>query len=106
MPRSRATRATVSATSSPGSTISVGAEHRGELAQRGELALLLGVRLAPGRRDPQQVELGAEALGRAPGAADEPLRARVGLDEREQALADGLRQVGGQRVRRACRRPR
>ena len=78
----------------------VGAEHGGELAQRLQLALLLGVGLAPGRRDPQQVELRAEALGRAPRAPHEPLRARVGLDQREQPLADGLRQVGGQRSSR------
>ena len=76
----------------------VGAEHRRELAQRAELALLVGVRLASGGRHPEEVELGAEALGRAPCAPHEPLGARVGLDEREQPLADGLREVGGQRV--------
>ena len=37
---------------------------------------------------PQQVELGAEPLGRAPGAADDPLRLRLRRDQREQALAD------------------
>ena len=91
LPRSRATRATVSGDVVAGLDDQVGAEHRGELAQRLQLALLLGVGLRPGRRDPQQVELRAEALGRAPRAAHEPLGARVGLDEREQPLADGLR---------------
>ena len=105
LPRSRATRATVSGDVVAGLDDQVGAEHGGELAQRLQLALLLGVWVAPGRRDPQQVELRAEALGRAPRAAHEPLRARVGLDQREQALADGLRPVGGQ-CPRACRRPR
>ena len=75
-----------------------GAEHRRQLAQRAELALLVGVRLASGGRHPEDVELGAEALGRAPGAAHEPLGARIGLDECEEALADRLREVGGQRV--------
>ena len=66
-----------------------------------ELALLLGGRLAAGRRDPQHVELGAEALGRAPRAAHEPLRARVRLDEREQPLADGLRRSAASVLARA-----
>ena len=69
-------------------------EHRGELAQRRERALLILGELLARRAHPQQVELRAEALGRAPGAAHEPLGARVGLDEREQALADRLRRVG------------
>ena len=59
----------------------------------------------PGRLDPQDVELGAEPLGRAPGAPHEPLRARIGLDERHQPLADRLRRrVGDQLVVAACRR--
>ena len=44
-------------------------EHRGKLAQRGDLALLLPLDGAPGRLHPKQVEVGAEPLRRAPGAA-------------------------------------
>jgi hypothetical protein len=98
LPRSRATRATVSATWSPGSTSRFAPKHRGELAQRGQLALLIAVGVAARRADPQHVELRAQPLGRAPRAADEPLCARIGLHQREQPLADRLGGVGGEVV--------
>ena len=41
--------------------------------------------------DAEQVELGAEPLGRAPRPAHDPLRAGLGRDEGEQPLADRLR---------------
>ena len=40
---------------------------------------------------PERVERRAEALGRPPGAAQDPLRARLGGDQCEHALGDGLR---------------
>src|SRR6185312_14659307 len=43
------------------------------------------------RADPQEVELGLQALRGAPRAAHDALGLRRRLDEREQALADGLR---------------
>jgi hypothetical protein len=46
-------------------------EDAGEAAQRVELFALLRGRVVVGH--PQQVELGAEPLRRAPGAADDPL---------------------------------
>src|SRR5262249_57040206 len=42
---------------------------------------------------PQQIERRAEALRGAPRAPDEALAAWIGLDEREQALADRLGRV-------------
>ncbi len=65
----------------------VRAEHAGEATQGVELLLLLGGRVVVG--DPQDVELGAESLGRAPRAADDALGSRMRRDQREQALADG-----------------
>ena len=56
----------------------VRAEHRGQPPQRLELlALLRRRRRSPGLAHVEQVELGAEPLRRAPGPADEPLRARA-----------------------------
>src|SRR5262245_66617359 len=43
-----------------------------------------------GRSHPQRVDVGAEALRGAPGATEDPLRLRLWLDEREDALTDGL----------------
>ena len=78
------------------------AEHRRQPAQRLELLALLGRRARAGGRDPQQVELGAETLRRAPRAAHDALRARLRRDEREQALADRLRRgLVGEAVARA-----
>ncbi len=45
---------------------------------------------------PQQVQIGSEPLSRAPGAPYQALGARIGLDQREQALAHGLRSAGGE----------
>ena len=91
----------------------VRAEHAGQLPQRVELLLLVGVRVVVGH--PQHVELGAEPLGRAPGAADHALGSRVRLDQRQQPLADGAaaprcrpagRRRGGRRRRPGSAWPR
>jgi hypothetical protein len=55
----------------------VGAEHAGQAAQRVELLCCSAVGLVVG--DPQQVELGAEALGRAPRAAHDRWDCGVGV---------------------------
>ena len=68
------------------------AEHAREPSERVELLLLLSCRVVVG--DPQQVELGAEPLRGAPRAANDPLRLRLRLDERQQSLADRLRRGG------------
>ena len=67
------------------------AEHGRQAPKRLDLLAVGGLGRALGSRDPQQVELAAETLGRAPRAAHDALRARLGRDEREQALADRLR---------------
>ena len=56
-----------------------------------------------GLDDPQQVELGAKPLRRAPGAPHDPLGLRREGDQRQQPLADGLRGggLGEQRSSRA-----
>ena len=71
------------------------AEHRGELAQRRHLALHLALDRLARRLHPEQVEVGAEPLRRAPGAAHQALRAGLRADQREQPLADRLRRLGG-----------
>ena len=71
------------------------AEHRGELAQRRHLALLLALDRLARRLHPEQVEVGPEPLRRAPGAPHQALGARLRPDQRQQPLADRLRRVGG-----------
>ena len=68
----------------------VRAEHGGQLAQRRQRSLLLLAIALAARTNPQQVELGAEPLGRAPGAPDDPLEPGSRLDQRQQPLADRL----------------
>src|SRR5262249_43597978 len=63
---------------------------RGEPTQSGELSRLLLGRLPPRLPYPQGVDLGAEALGRPPRAADNPLRLWLRLDQREDALCHRL----------------
>ena len=85
----------------------VGAEDDGEPAQRGQRGLLVLAQLVAGRPHPERVELGAEPLGRAPGAAQDALRARLGRDEREHPLGHGLSAERVEaRPRGGTRRPR
>ena len=84
----RDARAT-SATSAPPRQ-HVRAEHAGQPPQRVAAARSRSPRwLVIGH--PQQVELGAEPLRRAPGAADDALRRGLERDQRQQPLADRLR---------------
>ena len=68
----------------------VDAEDAGQPAQRRELCHLLVARRASRRAHPERVDLRAEPLRGAPGAAQDPLRLRLGLDQREDALGDRL----------------
>ncbi len=54
-----------------------------------DTVLLLG-QLRPGPANPERVDLGAEPLAGAEGAAQDPLRARLGRDEHEDPLGDRL----------------
>ena len=90
----RATSAAASTTSSRSSIKSVGAEHRGQLAQRGKLLLLaLGHPLLR-RLHPEQVEVGSEPLRRAPGSPHQALRASLRANQGQDPLADRLWRVG------------
>ena len=96
-------RATAAGTSSDSSTSSCGAEHRGELAQRlPATRSSSSARRSARRADPQQVEVGAQPLGRAPRPPHQPLGAGVRLDQREQPLADRLRRASAALVARAA----
>ena len=95
MPRSRTTRAAPSTRSSFSSIRKVGAEHRGEVAERRHLPLDLALDRLARRLHPEQVEAGAEPLRRAPGPPHEALRGGLRADQRQQALADRLRRLGG-----------
>jgi hypothetical protein len=63
-------------------------EDAGQPTQGVQLLGLLGGRLAP--RHPEDVELGAESLGRAPGAADDALGLRRRGHKGQQPFADRL----------------
>jgi hypothetical protein len=89
VPRSAATRQTVSATSSPRSTSTCAPSTVASRTQRVELFALVRRRFV--RADPEDVELALQALGRAPGPPYDALGPGRRLDEGEQALADGLR---------------
>jgi hypothetical protein len=54
---------------------------------------------------PQEIEVGTESLRRSPGAANQALGLGVGLDQREQSLADGALGIGGQGLARQPGRP-
>ena len=89
MPRSRTTRWVTATTSSPGSVRRCAPR---TLASRRSASIWL-CSSAPGSRrvHPEDVEVGAEALRRAPGPADGPLGLRLRGDQREQPFADLLR---------------
>ena len=88
VPRSRISAAAASTTSSDSRTtrLAPSTEISWRSGEEGALGLVVG--RAAGRLHPEDVEVGAEALGRAPGAAHEPLRAGLRLHERQQPLAD------------------
>src|SRR5262249_53292345 len=68
----------------------VHAEQAGDAAQRGQLCLFVGRWFAAVRVHPEGVDVGAEPLRGAPGAAEDPLRFRLWLDEGEHAFVDRL----------------
>ena len=61
-----------------------------EPPERRQLGRLLGRRLVGGRPNPERIDLRPEPLRRAPRASEDPLGLRLGLDEREDPLADRL----------------
>jgi hypothetical protein len=66
-------------------------QHGGEFAHCGERALLVFRQLPTGAADPQEVEVGSEPLGGAPGAADETLGTRSPTAWRASAAIVSLR---------------
>ena len=66
------------------------AQNRGDPADRIELVLLVRARLVAGPLDPEEIDVGAESLRGAPGAANESLGSGGGLDQRQQPLSNRL----------------
>ena len=95
-PARDAKSATAAATSSDSSSYifapRIEASWRSAVSERS----LSSSRRWPGPAHPQQVEVGVQALGRAPRPPHQPLRPRIGLHERQQPLADGLRGALGE----------
>ena len=81
----------------------VRAENDRKPPERRKLYLLLLRRLLAGAANPERIHVGAEALGGAPRAAQEPLGRRLGLHEREDPLAYSLTAERVENVRTAPR---
>ncbi len=91
MPRSRATRAATSATSSPSSTRRSAPSTAASAPQALESLALLRGRFELGIADDEDVEIAAEALRGAPGAAHHRLRDGLQRYQRQEALRDRWR---------------
>ena len=97
--------AATSTTSSPSSTSRCAPSTEASLRSASSCSRSSAVGGRAGRLHVEQVEVGAEPLGRAPRAAHQPLRVAVRRDQREHPLADGGR-ARPRSAARACRRRR
>ena len=93
VPRPVATRATARATLRSRLDDHVRAEDGGKAAQLVDASVGLAIVGLLRGDDPQQIQLAPQALGDRPRAPDDPVGARIGLDEAEEPV----RALGGPR---------